>query len=177
MRHPTREPARPSATLGPGRCFLGSRALHARLVRFCMKAGAPRDAAEDLVQDAYASLLKFESTGANILDPESFLRRSVRNLAINRYWHEKRQSPMELRYFEQLIDPAPLIERIIDARTELERFASKIQSALGSRGAQVLLDHAQGFTCDEMSVTLAVSTRTVKKWLAKARVYLDAQGS
>jgi RNA polymerase sigma factor (sigma-70 family) len=148
---------------------------YARLVKACLRRGRTLEDAEDLVQEAYARLIEYER-GAKVRDEEAFLRRVVSNLAINQYHREKivafvSESIDELDRQAMLMDDSPGIERVLDARQQLEQIEAML-AAVSRRTSEVFLAHRAGFSYEEVAAELGISTRTVKKHIARAKSML-----
>lgn len=148
---------------------------YARLVRACLRRGRTLEDAEDLVQEAYARLLEYQR-GAKVRDEEAFLRRVASNLAINQYHREQilsfaQETLDELDRQALLVDASPAVERILSARQQLEQIAAML-SAVSRRTSEIFLAHRAGFTYEEVASELGISTRTVKKHIARAKSML-----
>lgn len=144
---------------------------YARLVKACMRRGRTLEDAEDLVQEAYARLVKYQLS-AKVRDDEAFLRRVVSNLAINQFHREQILSFAhatidQLDRRSLLLDNGPGIERILSAQQELEQIEAML-AAVSRRTAEVFLAHRAGFSYEEIASELGISTRTVKKHIARA---------
>jgi RNA polymerase sigma factor (sigma-70 family) len=148
---------------------------YARLVRACLRRGRTLEDAEDLVQEAYARLVEYQRS-AKVRDEEAFLRRVVSNLAINQFHREQilSFSPESIDDLDRqalLVDASPEIERILDARQQLEQIEAML-AAVSRRTAEVFLAHRAGFSYEEVASELGISTRTVKKHIARAKSML-----
>ena len=148
---------------------------YARLIKACLRRGRTLEDAEDLVQEAYARLIEYQRS-TKVRDEEAFLRRVVANLAINQFHREQILSfatePIdELDRHAVLVDGSPEIERILSARQQLEQIAAML-AAVSRRTAEVFLAHRAGFSYEEVASELGISTRTVKKHIARAKSML-----
>lgn len=144
---------------------------YARLVKACLRRGRTLEEAEDLVQEAYARLVEYRRS-AKVRDEEAFLRRVVSNLAINQFHREQILSfaPEPLDQLDRqalLVDTSPGIERILNARQRVEQIEAML-SAVSRRTSEVFLAHRAGFSYEEIASELGISTRTVKKHIARA---------
>ncbi|WP_162792093.1 sigma-70 family RNA polymerase sigma factor [Pseudosulfitobacter sp. DSM 107133] len=99
-----------------------------------------RDRAEDVVQDAAMRCLSSKAIGADIASPRGFLRRIVRNLALDHRRREisERVTPLELD--DELLSDQPSAERQLQDRQALVRLASGMV-ALPAREADILCAH------------------------------------
>jgi RNA polymerase sigma-70 factor (ECF subfamily) len=144
---------------------------YARLVKACLRRGRTLEDAEDLVQEAYARLVEYQRK-AKVRDEEAFLRRIASNLAINQYHRDQilsfaQESIEQLDRQGMLVDDSPGIERILSARQQLERIANML-GAVSRRTSEVFLAHRAGYSYEEVALELGISTRTVKKHIARA---------
>lgn len=148
-----------------------STGAYARLIRACLRRGRSLEDAEDLVQEAYARLVEYQRS-TRIRDEEAFLRRVVSNLAINEYHREQilsftQETIGELDRQALLIDTGPGIERLLSAQQQVEQIAAML-SAVSQRTCEIFLAHRAGFSYAEIASELGISTRTVKKHIARA---------
>lgn len=146
---------------------------YARLLRAALGQGRTIEDAEDLVQEAYARLIEYQRN-AWIRDEEGFLRRVVRNLAINQYHREQivtfiGESLEELDTFQ---DSSPSIERVLSAQQQVAEIAATL-SAVSRRTSEIFIAHRAGFRYWEIAEECGISTRTVKKHLMRARLLLS----
>jgi RNA polymerase sigma factor (sigma-70 family) len=143
-------------------------AQYARLVKAVVRRGRTVDDAQDLVQEAYRRLLEYRRD-TWVRDEEGFLRRVVCNLAINQY-HRERVLTFVSGASEELAavsDDGPSIERLLSARQQLDEIATML-AATSQRTCEIFLAHRAGFKYAEIAQESGVSTRTVKKHIARA---------
>lgn len=76
-----------------------------RLFRFAFMRVGVRETAEDMVQDVFIRLFRAMSEGKKILNPESFLLRSINNACIDRY-RRKRPSSVIIDEIEDIPEEA-----------------------------------------------------------------------
>ena len=136
-----------------------------------MRRGRSIEDAEDLVQEAYARLVEYQRS-ARVRDEEAFLRRVVSNLAINQYHREQilsfaHETIEELDQQAILRDTGPAVERVLSAQQQVERIAAML-AAVSHRTCEIFLAHRAGFNYAEIASELGISTRTVKKHIARA---------
>jgi RNA polymerase sigma-70 factor (ECF subfamily) len=144
---------------------------YARLIRACLRRGRTLEDAEDLAQEAYARLIEYQRR-ARVRDEEAFLRRVASNLAINQFRREQilsftDETIEELDRQAMLVDSSPGPQRILGAQQQLDRIAAML-SAVSIRTCEVFLAHRAGFSYAEIASELGISTRTVKKHIARA---------
>lgn len=148
---------------------------YARLVKACLRRGRTLEDAEDLVQEAYARLLEYQRS-ARVRDEEAFLRRVVSNLAINQYHREQilffvPETIEQLDQQAMLVDGGPGVERILSSRQQLDQIAAML-SAVSRRTSEIFLAHRAGYSYEEIASEFSISTRTVKKHIARAKSML-----
>lgn len=148
-----------------------STGAYARLIRACLRRGRSLEDAEDLVQEAYARLVEYRRS-AKVRDEEAFLRRVASNLAINQFHREQilsfaHEAIEELELQGMLVDASPGVERLLSAQQEVDRIAAML-SAVSHRTCEVFLAHRAGYSYAEIACELSISTRTVKKHIARA---------
>ncbi|KEJ95247.1 hypothetical protein SUH3_22240 [Pseudosulfitobacter pseudonitzschiae] len=99
-----------------------------------------RDRAEDVVQDAAMRCLSSKAIGTEIASPRGFLRRIVRNLALDHRRREisERITPLELD--DDLLCDRPTAETQLQDRQRLGRLAKGL-SALPAREADIIFAH------------------------------------
>lgn len=102
-----------------------------------------RDRAEDVVQDAAMRCLCSKAIGTDIASPRGFLRRIVRNLALDHRRREisERVTPLELD--DDISCDRPSVERQLQDRQTLVRLAEGMM-ALPAREADILCAHRLG---------------------------------
>lgn len=151
--------------------MMRSTGAYARLIRACLRRGRSLEDAEDLVQEAYARLIEYRRR-TKIRDEEAFLRRVASNLAINQFHRGQilsfaHETIEELELQGMLIDTAPGVERLLSAQQQVERIAA-VLSAVSQRTSEIFLAHRAGYSYAEIASELGISTRTVKKHIARA---------
>jgi RNA polymerase sigma factor (sigma-70 family) len=143
-------------------------AQYARLLRAAVRFGRTMEDAQDLVQEAYRRLIEYRRD-TWVRDEESFLRRVVCNLAINQY-HREHVVTFVSNANEELaaaLDDGPSVERLLSACQELDQIAATL-AATSQRTCEIFLAHRAGFRYEEIAQERGVSTRTVKKHIARA---------
>ncbi|WP_443025705.1 RNA polymerase sigma factor [Sphingomonas sp. PB2P12] len=166
------------------RWFLAEVLPHAAAYRAKAAYLCGRDNAEDLVQDAYARILKTPDYRA-IVTPRGFVLTIVHNLALERL---RRANVVRIDAFASLdllgvADPAPDAFAIASGRSELQRLLDLID-ALPAQCSRVLhMRKVQGMPPGDIAEALCISLSTVEKHIAKglalitkARRASEAQG-
>lgn len=137
-------------------------AYRAKAAYFC-----GRDDADDLVQEAYARVLKTPDYRA-IVAPRGFVLTIVRNLALERL-RRARVVRIELASLEMLdvADSAPDAFAIAAGRFELQRLLDLIDGLPPQCGRVVHMRKVQGMSPAAIAEALSISVSTVEKHLAK----------
>jgi RNA polymerase sigma-70 factor (ECF subfamily) len=133
-----------------------------------------RDAetAADLTQETF---LRFAEqgqggSGAAVSHARSYLYRTAHNLAVDHVRQQKREQtdPYPDDALMGIADETPLADRIIGARSDLDR-AREALLELPERTRQVFaLTRLEGLTYREVALRLEISDSSVQKHLAKA---------
>jgi RNA polymerase sigma-19 factor, ECF subfamily len=138
--------------------------------------------AQDIAQEAYLRLLRFERVDL-IRDPQGYLFRVAANLARE---HQLRQAkePLDIRAATDLLLLEAGCDRLEDSVDREARLAQlyRVIAGLDPRHRAVLLLHRRdGMTYEEIATELGISFHTVKKYLsialAACRAALPAQES
>jgi RNA polymerase sigma-70 factor (ECF subfamily) len=138
-------------------------AFRARAAHFC-----GRDEAEDLVQEAYARVLKTPDHRA-IAAPRAFVLTIIHNLALERL---RRAAVVRIDLLASLdmpdlADPAPDAFAVAAGRSELDHLLAQIE-ALPPQCARVLhMRKIQGMPPAAIAEALSISLSTVEKHIAK----------
>lgn len=150
------------------RWFIAEVLPHAAAYRAKAAYLCGRDNAEDLVQDAYARVLKTPDHRA-IVTPRGFVMTIVHNLALERL---RRANVVRIDLLASLdmlevADPAPDAFAIASGRSELQSLLDLID-ALPPQCSRVLhMRKVQGIPPAQIAETLSLSVSTVEKHIAK----------
>jgi RNA polymerase sigma factor (sigma-70 family) len=150
-------------------------ARFARLMKVCRRRGRSQEEAEDLIQEAFLRLHEY-CRKTEVRDEESFLARTVSNLAISQYRREQiisyaHESLDELEDTGALpTDAAPGPERIFAAQ-QLDEITRTL-GAVSERTCQIFLAQRAGYSYEEIAADLGISLRTVQKHMARAMFLL-----
>lgn len=119
--------------------------------------------ADDLVQDAYARLVRAHASGP-IANPKAFLFVVARNLALNRLRHQGYERPMGVMEIDPLsvLDDAVGAPEALAHREDFQLLIEAIQS-LPDRCRQVItLRKIYGLSQKEVAERLGISEHTVE---------------
>ena len=142
-----------------------------RLLRILMRKGRSREDAEDLIQEAMLRLHIYAKD--DIQNKEAFLRCAVRNLAIDRYRHDRsrlcREVPIdEVDRQSPLIALSPTPDQILDDHQRLDGITARLD-AVSPRTREIYLAHRSGYTYAEIADHMRIATTTVKRHIARAQ--------
>ena len=145
-----------------------SRQLRSKLQR----RGAPRDDAEDLIQEA---ILRFETYRRErpVQNPDAFIARTAMNLAIDES-RRRRSSPFADFTPETLdvADSAPGPAEVWDAELRLNRLNAGL-AALGDRTRSILLaQRVDNMSYVEIAKREGISVSAVEKHIARGVLFL-----
>lgn len=127
-------------------------------------------AAADIVQDTYVRLA--ERAGAEIVNPEGYVRRAAGNLAID--WQRRQANSViaAIAVPEHVACDEPSVEHQLDQRARLRRVI-ELAGELPPRCREVfVLRKLEGLHQDEIAEQLKISPNMVQKHLRKALAYI-----
>lgn len=143
-----------------------------------MRIIGSRDRAEDVVQDAAMRCLSSKAIGAEIASPRGFLRRIVRNLALDHRRREisERVTPLELD--DELLCDRPTAETQLQDRQRLGRLAKGLMT-LPARESDIIFAHrlrveSQKDIARRHGLSPARINGIIAQTHAKLAVYVDA---
>jgi RNA polymerase sigma-70 factor (ECF subfamily) len=132
-----------------------------------MRRGRTVHEAEDLVQDAYVRMARFEMKEA-VIEPEAFLMHAALNLSKDAYRANTHHGEQLVLEDAVLVDPAPSVEDALLDRERIERL-SECLAALPSRTREIFLAHRRdGLRYHEIARVHGLSVSAVEKHIAKA---------
>ncbi|WP_161489455.1 sigma-70 family RNA polymerase sigma factor [Sulfitobacter sp. EhC04] len=99
-----------------------------------------RDRAEDVVQDAAMRCLNSKAIGVEIASPRGFLRRIVRNLALDHLRRELREGAAPLEPGDDLMCDKPTAETQLQDSQRLRRLAEGLMK-LPARDTNIIFAH------------------------------------
>jgi RNA polymerase sigma factor (sigma-70 family) len=155
----------------------GARPLHFKsLLRFLRRKGRSREDAEDaedLVQEAMLRLHQY-SMHSVVVNEEAFLRHAVRNLAIDRFRHDRSVLGREVQIEEvdrqcPLIAPSPTPDQIVGSQQCLLEL-TVILDAASRRTREIYLAHRSGYSYAEIASEMGIARITVRRHIARAHL-------
>jgi RNA polymerase sigma factor (sigma-70 family) len=147
-----------------------------RVTRLLRGRGASREDAEDLVQEAMLRLHAYTKAGGQVRDEESFVMRTVLNLAID----VKRHAHTELYADEppenmDLLDMSPALDEVLAAQERLLKMREALDR-VSVRTREIFFMHRlQGFSHAEIGSRLGISRSAVEKHVASAVTVLTME--
>lgn len=148
------------------------RAVFSRVKSALMHRGCTSDDADDLAQEAYLKLMRYERDHT-VDSPDAFLMRTALNLAIDAYRVQRNRGEMVLleeMTLDELAwaDPAPTAEATLLAKERLARLAESLVD-VGAKTRRIYLAHRlDGMTYQEIAQLHGLSVSAVEKHVAKA---------
>ena len=144
-----------------------------RLKALLRRRGQSREAAEDLVQEAFMRLHVFMSDGREVQKPEAFLTRVTLNLAVDlkRRHHSEHREHFLPETIEDLplLDIGPSPEDRLSAQQRLEQMKQVLDTKVSAQTREIFFLHRlEGFTHEEIAERMRISPRTVEKHIARA---------
>lgn len=144
------------------------RSHHAWLLDWLYRRVQNRCDAADLSQDTFVRLLTSPQADVNVREPRAYLATIARRLLANLY----RRRSLERAYLDALASlpedhalsaehHAVVIEALNAVEQVLARLSSKARQAF-------LLSQIEGHTQEEIAGLMAVSVRSVQRWLVQA---------
>ena len=132
-----------------------------------MRRGRTTHDAEDLVQEAWVRLARYEREVV-VAEPEAFLMRAALNLSIDSYRARKTRGEEVLLDEVILIDSNPTAEAIVLARERVARL-SQCLGRLNAKTRDIFLAHRiDEMTYREIAQRHQLSVSAVEKHVAKA---------
>lgn len=145
----------------------------ARVRSALMRRGRTEHEADDLVQEAWIRLAKYERD-QEVEQPEAFLMRAALNLSIDA--HRARQTRGEEVLLEDvvLVDATPSAEAVLLGRERLAHLSTCL-GRLTETSRTILLAHrVDGMSYQEIARARGLSVSAVEKHIAKATLLLTS---
>ena len=146
----------------------------APLVRYLRPKVASAEDADDLAQEAFLRMHKFQQSGS-LQNARAFLFKTAQNLAVD----QRRRERVHLRFVtseptvveddpERDDSAAPSAEREASARQELARITEAIDGMPTKVRQAFLLHRAQGMSYGQIATEMQVSVSMVEKYIVRA---------
>lgn len=148
-------------------------AVFSRVRAALMRRGRSEQDADDLVQEAWIRLARYQR-GQVVAQPEAFLMRAALNLSIDA--HRARVSHGEEVLLEDvvLVDATPSAEAVLLARERWARL-SVCLGRLNDKTRDIFLAHrVDGMSYQEIARLHGLSVSSVEKHIAKATLLLTS---
>lgn len=135
------------------------------LLNFCARTLRNRDAAADLVQEAYVRLLSAQQSGAAVSDPRALLFRTTRNLLIDQHRRAEVRAHLSLDTLQEEDHPPAPRHLQPDEVLAFGQYAQAIYAAIEglpprSREA-FILNRFDGLTHQEVAEKMGISRNMV----------------
>ncbi|MBV7486271.1 RNA polymerase sigma factor [Bordetella sp. BOR01] len=137
------------------------------LLNFFSRSLGNRDAAADVVQEAFARVLTMHASGKEVFDLRALLFRTGKNLIVS----DARRRAAETRMLDTLqlisIDNAPSVEQQIDARLQLERLLARLSVMPRKRREAFILVRIYGYSYAEAGEFMGIAASAVDKHVVR----------
>lgn len=141
---------------------------YAELVSFFAGSLKSRDAAQDVVQEAYARVLALQQDGTAVRNLRAMLYRVGKNVVVD----DLRRRGTEARMLESLaiVQPsqAPTTEQQVQARQEIASFVARLEAMPRKRREAFILVRIHGCTYAEAAECMGISRDAVDQHLVRA---------
>ncbi|MGM9484218.1 RNA polymerase sigma factor [Roseateles sp. NT4] len=138
------------------------------------RRGRSEHEAEDLVQEAWLRLARYEHQKQPVERPEAFMMRTALNLSIDAHRMSTGRGEHEVLENVVLIDTAPSTEAVLLAKERMARLASGV-GRLSERTRVIFLAHRiDGLPYTEIAKLHGISVATVHHHVAKATLRLTS---
>lgn len=141
---------------------------YAELVHFFSRSLNDRDAARDVVQEAFARLLALQAQGTPVANDRALLYRMGKNLVVD----DARRRAAEDRMLQTLAlvgpDSAPSVEQQVDARQRLERLMVRLAAMPRKRREAFILVRIHGYSYAEAGNFMGLTASAVDRHVVRA---------
>lgn len=141
---------------------------YAELVHFFSRSLNDRDAARDVVQEAFARLLALQARDTAVSDDRALLYRIGKNLVVD----GARRRAAEERMLQTLAlvgrDSAPTVEQQVDARQQLERLMARLAVMPRKRREAFVLVRIYGYSYAEAGTFMGLAPTAVDRHVVRA---------
>lgn len=138
------------------------------------RRGRTSHEADDLVQEAWLRLVRYEDEKQPVEQPEAFLMRTALNLSIDTYRTGSVRGEHVLLEHVVLVDTAPSIEAVLLSKERMARLALGL-ARLSDKTRDVFLAHRiDGLPYTEIAKLHGISVATVHHHIANATLRLTS---
>jgi RNA polymerase sigma factor (sigma-70 family) len=138
-----------------------------------MRRGRTEHDAEDLVQEAWVRLARYERQ-QTVAEPEAFLMRAALNLSTDSYRASRSRGEQVLLDGVVLVDTSPGIEAVLLARERMSRL-SECLGSLNPKTRDIFLAHRiDGMRYQDIARHHRLSVSAVEKHIAKATLMVTS---
>jgi len=146
--------------------------VFARVRSALRRRGQSEHEAEDLVQEAWLRLVRYEDEQQPVEQPEAFLMRAALNLSIDVHRTAVGRGEHVLLEEVVLLDTAPSTEAVVLARERMARLALGV-GRLTERTREIFIaNRVDGLPPAEIAKRYGINVATVHQHLAKATLRL-----
>ncbi|TMV13225.1 sigma-70 family RNA polymerase sigma factor [Arenibacterium halophilum] len=148
-------------------------ATSAKLFGVCLRILNNRASAEDALQESFMKVWRnADRYRSNGMSPMTWLITIARNTAIDRL--RRRRAAGSDDVIEHVADSAPTPEANAVARSEAERIVACLRELDDTRAAAVRGAYLEGLSYAELADKLSVPLNTVRTWLRRSLIALQA---
>lgn len=151
----------------------GWRSAFSRVKLALMRRGRTEADADDLVQEAWLRLTRYERDHA-VEQPEAFLMRAALNLSIDAHRHRQVRGDDVALDDVVLIDAMPSAETVLLARERLARLSQGIARLNDKTRSIFLALRVDGLSYQDIARQHRISVSAVEKHVAKATLQITA---
>ncbi len=138
------------------------------------RRGRSQHEADDLVQEAWLRMVRYEEERQPVEQPEAFLMRTALNLSVDSHRMSSGRGEHVLLDTVVLIDTAPSMEAVLLAKERMARLAQGL-GRLSEKTRDVFLAHRiDGLPYAEIAKLHGISVATVHHHIAKATLRLTS---
>lgn len=140
---------------------------YSELIGFFSKSLGDREAAADVVQEAYTRLLAMQAGGAVAFDPRALLYRAGKNLVVN--GARRRDAEQRMLQTLALVSPgsAPSVEQQVDARRQLDRLMARLCAMPRKRREAFILVRIYGYSYAEAAEHMGLTPSAVDRHVVR----------
>lgn len=138
------------------------------------RRGRTEHEAEDLVQEAWLRLVRYEEEKQPVEQPEAFLMRTALNLSIDAHRMSTGRGEHVLLEDVVLIDTAPSTEAVLLAKERMARLSLGLGRLSEKTRAVFLAHRLDGLPYAEIAKLHGISVSTVQQHIAKATLRLTS---